>query len=47
MHNLLYTSWADRPGVYMEILYINFKKLTRNVRMYMSLDTEKDCDLLH
>jgi hypothetical protein len=25
-HNLLYIAWADRPGMYMDILYIKYKK---------------------
>jgi hypothetical protein len=54
-HNLLCKAWADRPGVYMDILYIKCKKIktkniykeTQNVHMYISPDTDTDCDLLH
>jgi hypothetical protein len=51
---LSYKTWAGSPGMYIDILFIKWKgvrskileETIQNVRMYISLDTDKNCDLL-
>jgi urease accessory protein UreH len=33
-HNLLYKSWADWPGVYIDNLYLKFKEEEENERSW-------------
>jgi hypothetical protein len=57
-HNLPYEACADRPGMYIAILYIKYKKVTNvkkqkkkqanlNVHTYIAFNTDKERDLLY